>query len=177
LQVDFDMAIDRELIRRVAHDAIEGGIAGLAATAPMTAFVEAANDIGFGQPQHPTRRPDAGEAGVSPSASGEHETIVSVAARYFFYGAAGAGYGLCFHGRRRNVFTGAAFGCAVWLASRLRSPPAHTIQRPIARHALERGLVVAGAHFLWGAALGKYLSFKAGSNTRSIIQPTCNDVS
>ena len=150
----------RERESAILPQLLAGGVAGLVATAPMTAAMKLMHD----QLPAPERYPLppravtmrlAEEAGVKKH-MGEPERKAATYAGHFAYGATvGA---LCAPVIARSpappIVSGAACGLAVWAASYLGWLPAAGILRPATEHPARRNALMITAHLVWGGVAG-----------------------
>jgi putative membrane protein len=145
---------ERDHARRLAA----GGVAGLAATLPMTVVMEVLNrSLPHKEPLPPrmvTVRV-AEEAGVAHRLD-ERDRVAATAAAHFGFGAAmGALYGLA--AARiplRPALAGAAFGMAVYAANYAGTLPALGLLRPATQFPARRNALLIASHLVWGAAAG-----------------------
>lgn len=145
------------------RESMEGALAGLAATAPMTTVME----LGFNQLPHsqryalPPREITAivgEEAGVWGELSETQKEVATWAAHFGYGSAMGAIYGAVTPRHCRNAWTGAAFGLGVWAGSYLGLLPGLGVLRPATQHPAGRNALMIAAHLVWGAALGQALA-------------------
>ena len=138
----------------------EAAAAGLLATLPMTAVMEAAYRVLPREEQYPLPPRQitdrlAEETGTAPHLD-EGQRVVLTLASHFGYGAA-AGAAYAPFGRWSPLpapLTGAAYGVGVWAGSYLGWLPALGILRPATEAPRGRVALMVGAHVVWGAALG-----------------------
>jgi uncharacterized membrane protein YagU involved in acid resistance len=144
---------------------IHGAIAGLTATAPMTAAMEFGADHlprheQYALPPRLITRQLAGEAGVAHQLD-DSETKALTLAAHFGYGAAmGVIYSAITPPKWTGPTTGIAFGLGVWAGSYLGALPALGILTPATEHPARRNLLMIAAHVVWGSALGATLHAK-----------------
>lgn len=120
-----------------------GALAGLVATAPMTAAMRA---LWENLPEHERYPAPPREIVDRTTGGGAAATLVG----HFAYGAlCGAVFGA---GTRRSVGDGVVFGLGVWAASYLGLLPSLGVLRPAWKHPLRRNALMLGAHAIWGAA-------------------------
>ena len=141
---------------------LTGAAAGLAATAPMTLAMKAAQG---GLPAHerhplPPRRVTMRALraiGIRPHGRlDEAERRATTLAAHYGYGtAAGALFGL-FAPRRlpEAVTAGVGYGLLVWAGSYLGLLPALGLHPPATREPARRNAMMIAAHVVWGAAMG-----------------------
>jgi uncharacterized membrane protein YagU involved in acid resistance len=139
---------------------VVGALAGLAATAPMTLFMQKMHQELPARERYPLPPSEIVEelteqAGIDDQVDqSEHKALTLLA--HFGYGAAtGALYAplaQAFH--PPAMLGGAAFGLAVWGTSYLGLLPALGILRPATEHPARRNALMIGAHVIWGVTLG-----------------------
>lgn len=140
---------------------VTGGIAGFAATVPMTAAMEAMHDLLPPHEQYPLPPRQITEhviekAGVDDNLQ-EHEESALSMVNHFAYGAAtGAIYaaGLKAIGAKPTAANGIIFGLGVWTASYQAWLPLAGILPPAHDQPARRNALMIAAHVVWGAALG-----------------------
>jgi hypothetical protein len=153
---------------------VQGAIAGLTATVPMTAAMK----IGADQlPRHeryplPPRlitKELARKSGVSHDLT-ESEVLALTIAAHFGYGATmGAAYSAMTPPKWTGPLTGIAFGLRVWASSYLGALPGLNLLRPATKHPARRNALMIAAHVVWGSALGAALhALDAGSDGNDI---------
>lgn len=153
------------------HAALAGGLAGLAATVPMTAVMVAGNTVLPPQqrelPPHQITMELAARAGVADELDRE-ERLSASALGHFAYGVlAGAGYGALARGLgRAGLLTGVAFGGLVWAGSYLGWLPALRVRPPATREPAGRTATMVAAHLVWGATLGWLVERWGGARRR-----------
>ena len=146
------------------NSAIQGSLAGLVATAPMSLAMRAGEKL---IPLHnkghlPPRQVTDGllsKLGWLKFLRREHRETAALVAHYGFGAAAGALVGLT-AARTSTVpkpVTGAAVGVFVWAASYLGWLPAIDIRKNMLGEPAERNLQMIAAHIVWGAAAGALL--------------------
>jgi uncharacterized membrane protein YagU involved in acid resistance len=143
---------------------VAGTLAGLTATAPMTASMIAMHKA---LPAHeryplPPRKVTmrfAKKAGVKKHLA-EPEKRAATLAAHFGYGAAMGGIFALLAPRTPGhpVPKGIAWGLIVWATSYLGLLPATGLHEPATRHSRERNLLMILAHVIWGGSLGLLLS-------------------
>jgi len=139
---------------------LDGAVAGLVATAPMTASMTVMHQLLPEQEQYPLPPSEitaelTEEAGVA-SQLNETEHFELTMVNHFAYGAAtGALYGplaqsLPFHPALRGI----GYGLVVWTVSYLGLLPALGILRPATEHPARRNILMILAHVVWGSVVG-----------------------
>ena len=107
----------------------EGAAAGLAATAAMSAFMWSAQRAGFVGEQAPKQLMRRSLEAVGDHPSGARLSAISLVAHFAFGAAAGAAYGGLsdrLPTGRSTLYSGVAFGLAVWAATyKVAFPPLH----------------------------------------------------
>ena len=144
----------------VSSALVIGALAGLAATAPMTLFMQQMHQQLPARERYPLLPSEIVEelteqAGIDDQIDqSEHLALTLLA--HFGYGAAnGALYAplaQAFH--PPALLGGSVFGLGVWRASYLGLLPALGILRPATEHPARRNALMIGAHVVWGVALG-----------------------
>jgi hypothetical protein len=142
-----------------------GGLAGLAATAPMTLAMKLMHEQlpreeRYPLPPRAVTEGMAEKAGVNQHLD-EEERRAATWASHFAYGAAcGALYGALTGERadERPLLAGVGFGVAVWAASYLGWLPAAGILSPATEHPARRNALMIAAHVVWGATAGAALA-------------------
>jgi putative membrane protein len=142
---------------------MKGAAAGLAATVPMTAVMEALHRGLPARQRHPlpprkiTMRL-AKKAGVRHRLD-EPERLATTLAAHFGYGSA-VGVLLAAvapRGAAKAAATGAGFGLVVWAVSYLGLMPLFDLHKPATREPAGRNLLMIAAHLVWGATAGAVL--------------------
>jgi hypothetical protein len=150
---------DREI--RIATALIMGGLAGLAATVPMTmAMTRIHGRLPWHQryalpPRIITDRISERAplpASLLPARGPER----ALAAHFLFGGATGSAYGLLTSTTniKPTVASGVIYGLGIWTVSYLGWVPAANLMPPATRQPRERNAMMIAAHIVWGAALG-----------------------
>jgi uncharacterized membrane protein YagU involved in acid resistance len=144
----------------VSSALIIGALAGLAATVPMTLFMNQMHQQLPARERYPLPPSEIVEelteqAGIDGYID-QPEHIALTLLAHFGYGAAtGALYAplaQAFH--PPSIIGGAAFGLGVWSASYLGLLPAFGVLRPATEHPARRNALMIGAHVVWGVSLG-----------------------
>jgi hypothetical protein len=138
----------------------EGAAAGLAATAAMSAFMWSAQRAGFVGEQAPKQLMRRSLEAVGDHPSGARLSAISLVAHFAFGAAAGAAYGGLsdrLPTGRSTLYSGVAFGLAVWAATyKVAFPPLHLMPPP-ERDRPGRARTMILAHVVYGAVLGARL--------------------
>lgn len=139
---------------------IAGGVAGLAATAPMTLAMELMHQQLPWQERYPLPPREiteklAEEAEIEDEMS-EEEQLVATLASHFGYGTAcGVVYSTVADKLSGPpALRGIQFGLVVWAGSYLGLLPAMGILKPATEHPMRRNALMIAAHVVWGAATG-----------------------
>jgi hypothetical protein len=147
---------------------LQGTVSGLAATLPMTLFMELTHRALPDRERYPLP-PRILSQRLTRKAGVEHELDepehrgLALASHFAFGAAAGATYGvvesqLRYHLNRPlpvpPVARGVLYGLGVWTASYLGWIPATGLMSPATRHPARRNAIMIAAHVLWGATLG-----------------------
>jgi uncharacterized membrane protein YagU involved in acid resistance len=144
---------------------LSGAAAGLAATVPMTAAMEAMHRL---LPEHerhplPPRQIVDNTVDQSPAAGAldeDEREKTALAAHFAFGAAAGAVYGMfstrwC---RRHPFLSGVSYGLTVWATQYLGVLPSVGVLSSAEHHPPRRNALMIAAHVVWGAALGAMLA-------------------
>jgi hypothetical protein len=138
---------------------VNGGLAGLIATAPMTWTMRTANRL---LPWTASRRlpprqiteatlEKATDRANTRNADSNLIDALSTLSHYAFGASCGAVLGaVVARSPLSKPVTGAAFGAAVWAASYLGWLPAAGIRKSAVREHKERSLQMVAAHLVWG---------------------------
>lgn len=141
---------------------VDGAVAGLLATVPMTIFMQAswlqlpARELHPLPPRRITRRL-LRETGLRLRVNQTHERILTWVLHFLFGGAVGSIYGIVDEKipGNQNV-KGLLAGTAVWSGSYLGWIPLLGILPPATKHPWRMNLLMIVAHFIWGIALGQF---------------------
>ena len=137
-----------------------GALAGLAATVPMTLFMQQMHQQLPAHERYPLPPSEIVEeltdqAGVSDQINASEHTALTLLAHFGYGAATGALYAwLAQAYRPPALLGGTAFGLGVWSASYLGVLPALGILRPATEHPARRNALMIGAHIVWGVTLG-----------------------
>mgnify|MGYP001217509958 CR=1 FL=1 len=144
----------------VIQTAVEGAIAGFAATVPMSAAMVALYQLlprreQYPLPPHEITEELAARADQQERVDGEIEVMAATGVLHFGYGAAaGAAYALTAdRAPLPPALKGALFGLAVWAGSYLGWLPAFDILPPATEDPPRRNLLMIAAHLIYGPAL------------------------
>jgi hypothetical protein len=142
---------------------VRGAAAGLAATVPMTAVMEAMHRTLPARQRHPLPPRKitmwfAKKLGVRHRLD-EPERLATTLGAHFGYGSAvGALLGaVAPRGAAKAAAAGAGFGLVVWAVSYLGLMPLLDLHRPATREPPGRNLLMIAAHLVWGATAGAVL--------------------
>jgi uncharacterized membrane protein YagU involved in acid resistance len=147
-------------MRDVVGNVLRGAAAGLAATVPMTAFMEWARQHLPSEDRRPLPPQEVTEgvmeaAGVRDDLNAPQRAGLSMAAHFGFGTGAGSVFGaLAPHLPVPRVAAGIAYGLGVWASSYLGWLPAVGLVPPATREHPNRHALLIGAHLVWGAVLG-----------------------
>lgn len=140
--------------------ALGGAAAGAIATAPMTAFMEAAHRSLPAPQRYPLPPSEITavleeQANVDDAVSQETHAALTL----FNHFAYGAGCGAIYAVTAARLplpppVKGVGFGLAVWTVSYLGLLPALGILRPATEHPAQRNALMIAAHVVWGAVAG-----------------------
>ncbi len=145
---------------QVSTKLLEGALAGLIATVPMTLFMLAAHR-NLPLPQRYPLPPSL----ITQRTLGRRPTsaylpMPNLAATLLLHFAFGAATGAVFSAApaaMRQAYpaaTGIAYGLSVWAASYLGWVPASKLMPPATRQPPARNAMMVAAHVVWGATLG-----------------------
>jgi hypothetical protein len=141
----------------VVREILQGALAGLTATVPMTGAME----LGHRRlPRHeryplPPRQITmkvANSAGIAQHFTEEQKTGLTLVAHFAYGASMGALYGLLTR-QNASAKTALPFGLAVWAGSYLGLLPGLGILKPATQHPLRRNALMIGAHVVWGLSL------------------------
>jgi uncharacterized membrane protein YagU involved in acid resistance len=156
--------------------ALDGALAGLIATIPMTFFMLACHRNLPARQRYPlppsliTRRA-FGHSSLTGGAAIPNPAPTLVA--HFTFGAAsGILYAAAAPALRRHssVATGLGYGLCVWGASYMGWVPAMKLMPPATHQPAKRNAMMIAAHIVWGGSLG--YTFAALSSARGAAQTT-----
>ena len=157
--------------------AAAGGVAGLAATVPMTLAMTAMHRRLPARQRYPLPPRQitmnaARKAGVDvrEDLDEEERTGLTLLAHFGYGTAVGALYGpLAPKHLGASVAGGVGWGLAVWAGSYLGLLPALNLLPPATRHPPRRNALMIASHVVWGAATGALVGLLRGSTngTRS----------
>lgn len=144
----------------VLTSVVQGACAGLAATGPMTLFMQAAHRYLpiWQRSSLPPRKITmhlARRVGLKKH-MGESQRSAATWIAHFGYGTAmGAVYGpLARRIPLPPVIKGTAYGLVVWAASYLAGLPILQVPQAARDQPRHRNLLMMGAHIVWGSSLG-----------------------
>ena len=135
---------------RLATRLLAGGIAGFAATLPMTLAMRALHRRLPEEESYPA--PPRELIDRTFGALGEENARDLTLASHFAYGAAAGALTAALLPRPGPV-AGAAAGLAVWAGSYLAWIPAVGLLEPATDHPARRNAMMIAAHLVWGAAM------------------------
>jgi uncharacterized membrane protein YagU involved in acid resistance len=139
---------------------VVGALAGLAATVPMTLFMQRMHQQLPARERYPLPPSEIVEelteqAGIDEQINASEHTALTMLAHFGYGAATGALYApLAQVYHPPALLGGATFGLGVWSASYLGLLPALGILRPATQHPARRNALMIGAHIVWGVALG-----------------------
>ena len=146
------------------HDMLRGAAAGFAATIPMTVVMEA---MRAALPRERYRRMPPREivdrtVEKTKEVTGEDVDLdrgdriaLATFAHFAFGTAAGAVYASTVGSRRSSVFTGVAYGLAVWAFAYGVGLPSLGLHPAATEDTTDRNELLIASHAVWGAVLGK----------------------
>jgi hypothetical protein len=146
----------------------QGALAGLVATAPMTAVMLLLHRLLPGYERYPvepyriTTRV-ARRLGFARGLRGKPERAAATTVAHFGYGAAAGALFPPLAARLPlpTVLTGTLYGLLVWAGSYLGLLPALGVLTPATQHPRRRNLLMIAAHLVWGAVLGLIVQHRA----------------
>ena len=140
---------------------IKGGIAGLAATIPMTLAMKALRSLLPTDEQYPLPprlivENAAEKLGVEENRAETEKYALTLVSHFAYGAAAGAIYeqGLEIFEVEPNALNGIGYGLSVWTLSYLGLLPAARLLTPATKHTARRNALMIAAHIVWGASLG-----------------------
>lgn len=142
---------------------LDGAVAGLGATVPMTVMMEVMHAALPEQEQYPLPpriiTMKAADAAQVKDKMDEGERTTATLVSHFAYGATvGALYApLARKIPLKPALGGVCYGLAVWAGSYLGLLPALGVLSPATKHPVRRTALMIAAHLVWGAALGATL--------------------
>jgi uncharacterized membrane protein YagU involved in acid resistance len=145
------------------RDVVTGGLAGLAATVPMTVVMRGLHALlpayeRYPLPPQQITSKAADAVGLETEAHGLEWELKTHAAHYAYGAGCGAAYALAApHLPGTPAVKGAVFGIGVWTVSYLGWLPAAGILPPATREPAGRNVVMLLAHVVWGAAAATLL--------------------
>lgn len=145
---------------------VRGGLAGLAATAPMTAVIAVGRVCGWLYTPPPVQITAnvAEQAGEDPDERSLPFQASWLAAHFGYGAACGAIYaGLRPALPRSDVLAGLLFGGAVWGVSYLGLMPVMRLYPPAEVDSRRRQAVMIAAHAVFGSSLAQFERIMAGS--------------
>lgn len=157
----------------LVRQSLAGAASGLAATGPMTLFMEAARPLLPAHQQRPlpprrvTERA-AGAVGLHDDMTEPQKQAATGVAHFGYGAAAGAVYGvLAPHLPFGPALNGVAYAMGVWAGSYLGLLPVLGLHPPATREPAGRNALMIGAHVVWGAVLGLLTDQLAGGQSGS----------
>ncbi len=138
---------------------LKGGLAGFAATVPMTLVMVAGHSLlpwheKYPLPPRQIVESVAEHAGVRKQTSETQRQAMTIAAHFGFGAATGGLYApIASRISIPPVLGGMGYGFLVWLASYMGWLPAAHILPPASDHPARRNILMIAAHLVWGAAL------------------------
>jgi uncharacterized membrane protein YagU involved in acid resistance len=145
------------------HDMLRGAAAGFAATVPMTVVMEA---VRAALPREQDRRMPPREVvdrtvektadvtGEDVELDREDRLALTTFVHFAFGTTAGAVYGAVVGSRRSSIFTGIAYGLAVWALAYGVGLPSLGLHPAATEDTKDRNEVLIASHAVWGAVLG-----------------------
>lgn len=143
---------------------LSGALAGLVATLPMTASMEAMFRFLPRHEQYPLPPGEitakvTDELGMSRQIDSQQHFALTLFNHFAYGAAAGSLYGVATGALQPNMklapaLKGIAWGIVVWTVSYLGLLPALGVLRPATRHPRRRNVLMIVAHVVWGSVLG-----------------------
>jgi putative membrane protein len=142
-----------------------GGLAGLVATLPMTAAMEAMfrwlpRREQYALPPGEITAKLTDELGVNDQMDVQQHLALTLFNHFAYGAAAGSLYGVivdAVQGKAQlgpPAIQGSVWGIIVWTVSYLGLLPALGVLRPATQHPGRRNLLMISAHLIWGSVLG-----------------------
>ena len=151
---------------------LAGTVAGLTATAPMTAAMELLHrqlplHERYSLPPRQITENVADKTGAARHLNGEQRTAATWIAHFAYGTSVGGLYGpLAARVPGPAVGKGIAYGLLVWSGSSLGLLPALGLLSPATRHPPRRTALMIAAHIVWGATLGVLTDMLESSRKR-----------
>jgi uncharacterized membrane protein YagU involved in acid resistance len=144
---------------------LRGAIAGVVATAPMSAVMMGAKQFGL-MGEMPPEKITAKLLKRTPiSPSKEHQDALATALHFGFGSAAGALFGVIAPKRLiARIPMGMTYGAAIWGVSYMGWIPAFGIMPHAARDRRDRQMVMLAGHVVYGTALALLVGRRAGND-------------
>jgi hypothetical protein len=142
------------------NNLLVGALAGLVATAPMTAVMELLHESLPGADRVPLPPREiamkvADEAGIRKQMDENERTAMTISSHLAYGAAAGALYPpLARRIGLHPVFGGIGFGVAVWAGSYMGWLPGVGLMPAASEQPSHRNVIMFTAHMVWGAVLG-----------------------
>ena len=128
---------------------LTGALAGVVATAPMTAAMTHLHRGLAGRNRYPLP-PREIVGSVAPPLKGAAASDATIAAHFAYGALCGAAFAAL--SPKPTIATGVAGGVGIWLASYFGWVPSINILRPASRHPASRNALMILAHVVWGGA-------------------------
>jgi hypothetical protein len=144
---------------------LRGAIAGVLATAPMSAVMMGAKQLGL-MGEMPPEKITAKLLKRTPiSPSEKHQDALATALHFGFGSAAGALFGVIAPKRLiARIPMGMTYGAAIWGVSYMGWIPAFGIMPHAARDRRDRQMVMLAGHVVYGTALALLVGRRAGND-------------
>jgi uncharacterized membrane protein YagU involved in acid resistance len=144
---------------------LRGAIAGVVATAPMSAVMMGAKQFGL-MGEMPPEKITAKLLKRTPiSPSKEHQDALATALHFGFGSAAGALFAVIAPKRLiARIPMGMTYGAAIWGVSYMGWIPAFGIMPHAARDRRDRQMVMLAGHVVYGTALALLVGRRAGND-------------
>ena len=150
------------------RESLLGALAGLAATAPMTAAMKLAHRRlpwyeRYALPPRQITMQVAKAAGMRRHLDEDGKKGLTLLSHYGYGATMGSLFGAMSAATPRaegksDIGRGTMFGLGVWAGSYLGLLPALGILKPATEHPMRRNLLMIGAHVVWGVSMAKLFS-------------------
>jgi hypothetical protein len=141
-------------VRKLLRAATRGGVAGLAATAAMSAFLIGMERIGILPGQPPRMIVDR----FAPALPHDMADAAALAAHAAYGAFAGAAFAAATAGRAATQVLGMGYGLLVWAGGYEGWVPAMGVLPPAHRDRPSRAGTMIAAHLIYGFVLGRQLA-------------------
>jgi hypothetical protein len=144
---------------------VRGALAGAAATAPMSAVLMGAKQLGYVGEMPPEKITATALKRSGINASREHQDALSTALHFAFGSASGALFGVIAPKRLiARLPLGMAYGAGIWGVSYMGWVPAFGIMPHASRDRRDRQIVMLAGHLVYGTALALLVGRRSGGD-------------